>query len=70
MVKLNVITPVTTPSNIPAMYHDIELSCDEKLSIEWWLIWPQSLKESGLEWKEKFTNISNKYLLAHIVILE
>ena len=70
MQKLNIITPVTRPANIPGMYHDIEKNCSADMNIIWWLVFDCSVKEQGNEWKEKFTHVSNQNLLINVMISE
>src|SRR4051812_9883602 len=68
MPKLIIITPVTRPSNLPAIYNNLLSYVGREFSITWYVIFDKRCEQDGREWKERFSRSGNPNLTIISVI--
>jgi hypothetical protein len=60
--SLFIITPVTRPSNLPALYNNLLTYVSKELTMTWCVVFDKKCYEAGREWKERFSRSQNPNL--------
>ena len=71
MNELHIITPVSRPSNLPAIYHDLNshlVSSDKRLQINWWPVFDSNCGEQAHHWKVRLSRSHNDALSINPII--